>query len=177
MDVDAIRSLHAYNRWANERLLNLAETLPSRRTRDHIGSSFGSIHGTLAHILAGEVIWLERWRGGSPPKLMDGANFADLAAIRARWSVQQQEMDVFLAGLTPERLLDTVSYIGISGERWSYRLWQMMVHLVNHGTHHRSELADMLTRAGLEPPATDFLIYYDERASPVPRLERPELGS
>src|SRR3712207_2913649 len=112
MDVDAIRSLYAYNRWATERLLELAETLPGRRTRDHIGSSFGSIHGTLAHILAGEVIWLERWRGGSPPTVMDGSDFADLAAIRARWTAQQHEITVFLADLSPERLLDTVSYIG-----------------------------------------------------------------
>jgi uncharacterized damage-inducible protein DinB len=47
------------------------------------------------------------------------------------------------------------------GERYAYPVWQMMVHLVNHGTHHRSELAEMLTQLGSPPPSLDLLVYYD----------------
>jgi uncharacterized damage-inducible protein DinB len=164
MDVDAIRSLYGYNRWANQRLLGLAEALPAEHTRERLGASFDSIHGTLAHILAGEMIWLSRWRGVSPPRLLGGDDFPDLGAIRAGWSEQQRDLDAFLAALTPARLTETIGYTNTQGERWTYPLWQMLVHLVNHGTHHRSELADMLTRAGLAPPPLDLLVYYDELA-------------
>jgi uncharacterized damage-inducible protein DinB len=164
MNVDAIRSLYGYDRWVDERLLVLAESLPPEGTRDRFGASYDSIHGTFAHILGAEIIWLSRWRGVSPPTLPGADDFSDLGAIRARWAAQHHEMDAFLADLTPAKLAETIGYTNTRGERWAYPLWQMMMHLVNHGTHHRSEVADMLTRAGLEPPPTDLLVYYDELA-------------
>ena len=69
VDADSIRSLYGYNRWANERLWAMAETLPLERTHDRLGASYESIHATLAHILAAEIIWLSRWRDVSPPRL------------------------------------------------------------------------------------------------------------
>lgn len=162
MYVEATRSLHAYNRWADDRLRTLAEALPPERTRERLGASYDSIHGTLAHILAGEIIWLSRWRGISPPALLGADDFADLGAIRVRWAAQQRAMEAFLAELTAPQLAEPISYTNTQGQEFAYPLWQMMVHVVNHGTHHRSELAEMLTRVGPAPPAMDLLVYYDE---------------
>jgi len=69
MNAESIGSLYGYNRWANEQLRVLAEALPSERTRERLGASYESIHATLAHILAAEIIWLSRWRDVSPPRL------------------------------------------------------------------------------------------------------------
>ena len=71
-------------------------------------------------------------------------------------------MEAFLAELTPPQLAKPISYTNTQGQEFAYPLWQMMVHVVNHGTHHRSELAEMLTRVGHAPPAMDLLVYYDE---------------
>jgi uncharacterized damage-inducible protein DinB len=60
MDVEAIRSLYRYNRSVNRRLLEAAERLPVERTRERLGAGFDSVHGTLAHLLGAEVIWLGR---------------------------------------------------------------------------------------------------------------------
>ena len=162
MNVEVIRSLYTYNRWANERLLTAAAQLPDERTRKHFGASFATIHGTLAHVLAAEIIWLHRWQGESPTKLLDGDDFASLAEIRTRWDQQHREMDAFLATLTPERLVTPLQYTNTRGQSLVYPLWQMMLHVVNHGTHHRSEIADMLTRADAPPPPLDLVAYYAE---------------
>jgi uncharacterized damage-inducible protein DinB len=57
-----------------------------------------------------------------------------------------------------------VEYLNTEGERWAYPLWQQMVHQVNHGTQHRSEVAMILTRCGYSPGWLDFLYYMDVRA-------------
>jgi uncharacterized damage-inducible protein DinB len=167
MDVDTIRALYGYNQWANERMLAVAEKIPAEGLRERFGTSFDSIHGTLAHVLAAETVWLSRWRGISPPRLLNADDFASLAAIRTRWTEHQRDLQAFLDELTPEKFAASLSYTNTAGKAFRYPLWQMMLHVVNHGTHHRSELADMLTRAGQAPPPMDLIVYFGERASAI----------
>lgn len=164
MDVDAIRLLYAYDHWVNERLLTPARRLSPEQLRQSFGASFDSVQNTLAHILGAEITWLSRWNGVSPARVIGGADFAGLAEIEVRWQVHQQHIDSFLAVLTPERLAAPLPYTNTSGRAFAYPLWQQMLHVVNHGTHHRAELADMLTRAGQPVPPTDLLVYFDEQA-------------
>lgn len=165
MDLDAVRFLFDYNQWANERLLAVAEQVPRERLAERFGASFDSIHGTLAHVLAAEILWLSRWRGVSPPRLLSAGDFDSLAVIRARWIAQQRDLQAFLDDLTPEKLATPLQYTNTRGKAFSYPLWQMMLHLVNHGTHHRSELSDMLTRVGAAPPPTDLIVFLAERVA------------
>lgn len=159
MDLETIRLLYGYHNWVNDRLLTRAEDVPPERTKEHFGASFDTIHGTLAHILGSEITWLNRWRGNSPAKQIGGEDFASLAEIRDRWVSQRQEMDAFIAQLTPEQLAAPLRYKNYAGMEYELPLWQLMLHLVNHGTHHRSELADMLTRTGYPPQPTDLTRY------------------
>lgn len=159
MEVELIRSLYRYNRWVNRLLIEAAEQLSPEQRRERLGASFDSVHGTLAHMLSAEVIWLGRWRGDSP-RMFGGDDFPDLAAIERRWAQSDAVLDDFLASLSPERLAATVVYTTTQGTRFESPLWQMMLHLINHATHHRSELCDMLTRLGHPPPATDLIAYY-----------------
>jgi len=161
MDIDAIRSLFGYNHWVNHRLFDLAEQLPPEQTRERFGASFDTIHGTLTHMVGAEVIWFSRWCG-VPPRPVRAEDFADVATIRARWVEQQRETEAFLAELTPERLFTPLQWTARDGKTYELPLWQPMLQVVNHGTHHRSELADMLTRAGHPPPPTDLIVYYQE---------------
>lgn len=159
MDVEAVRSLYRYNRWVNELLLGLAERLPEAAARQTMGASFDTIHGTLAHLLGAEHVWFSRWRGETPAMLRGDA-FADLAALRERWTAEWAAQGAFLAALTPERLEGRVAYTTTDGSRYEQPLWQMMLHCVNHATHHRGELCEMLTRAGTPPPPTDLIAFY-----------------
>ncbi|HZK67116.1 MAG TPA: DinB family protein [Chloroflexota bacterium] len=159
MDMDTIRFLYSYDSRVNQRLLADAERLPSERTRESFGASFDTIHGTLAHILGSQINWLSRWRGVSPTRQVTGAAFASLSAIRQRWEEHRQELEAFIAGLTDADLHAPLDYRNIEGKSYALPLWEQMVHVVNHGTHHRSELADMLTRCGHAPEPTDLIRY------------------
>lgn len=163
MDMDTIRFLYTYDSWVNRRLLANAERLPPDRTRESFGTSFDTIHGTLAHILGSQIIWLSRWRGVSPTRRITGTDFPSLAAVRQRWSEHHQELEAFMGGLTNEDLNAPLSYRNTEGKGYTLPLWEQMVHVVNHGTHHRSELADMLTRGGYAPEPTDLIRYCLER--------------
>jgi uncharacterized damage-inducible protein DinB len=164
LDVQAIRLLFAYSQWVNQRLLAVAERVPAERRVERFGASFDSIQGTLAHILGAQITWLSRWNGTSPTKVLGAADFADLAELRARWTEHERDLAAFLARLTAEQLAARLAYINTAGRPFAYPLWQQMLHVVNHGTHHRAELADMLTRAGQTVPPTDLLVYFDEQS-------------
>lgn len=159
MDPETIRFLYDYDGWVNERLLATAEQLSTEQTRDSYGASFDTIHGTLAHILGSQINWLRRWRGETPVKAIGGDDFRSLSEIRSRWETHREELDAFLLDLSPERLRAPLRYTHISGNVYEVPLWQLMMHVANHGTHHRSELADMLTRAGYPPKPTDLVRY------------------
>jgi uncharacterized damage-inducible protein DinB len=68
----------------------------------------------------------------------------------------------YLAALAESELGRTVTYVNFEGATWTYPLWQMLLHQVNHATQHRSEAALMLTRFGHSPGPLDFLYYFDE---------------
>ncbi len=159
MDLETVRLLYGYNHWVNERLLTTVDEVPADRLREKFGASFDSIHGTLGHILGAEIAWLSRWKGVSPSKVLTGNDFASLDEIKSRWGEQQRELDAFIAGLTPEQLAAPLPYRNTAGDSYTLPLWQLMLHAANHATHHRSELADMLTRAGHPPKPTDLVRY------------------
>jgi uncharacterized damage-inducible protein DinB len=165
MMADAIRTMYAYSTWANARILDAAERLTPEQRRADGGASFSSVHATLVHILAAQWLYLERWKGTSPPSMPGPDEFADLAAIRERWTQIERETEQFLAGVSDDDLARVVAYLNTEGERWAYPLWQQMLHQVNHATQHRSEAAMLLTRFSQSPGWLDFLYYLDLKAA------------
>lgn len=162
MNTKDIRTLYTFNSWANQRLTVVAGLLdPDEFTRD-LKTSYGSVKGTLVHILWGEWIWLQRWRGESPKRIFLPEEFADLPAIETQWNSLQRDQHAFIADLTDERLADAISYENLRGERWEYSLGHMMQHIVNHSSYHRGQVVTLLRQLGKTPPSTDFLLFFDE---------------
>ena len=159
--LEGIRTLYAYGAWANARILDTAERLDPDQFMTEV-DGLGSIRDTLVHTASAEWAWLERWRGHSPRQLWDPAEFPDLTSLRARWAEVAAATSDYIATLQEPDLGRVVSYVNFQGESWAYPLWQQLLHLVNHGTQHRSEAALMLTRVGHSPGWLDFLIYVDE---------------
>ena len=161
MNADDIRLLYRYNRWANARMLDAVEALPGGQLAQEISGSFRSLRDTLAHILGAEWIWLRRWKGTSPPALLDPAELATLAALRARWSEVEGEQKDFVESVTETALQKEVAYVNMKGETWRYPLERMMQHLVNHSSYHRGQVATLLRQLGTAPASTDFLLFFD----------------
>jgi len=171
MLTEVVRSLYRYNRWANAQVLRAAAKLTPAQLHDtgrvegKSGASFDSLHDTLVHTLAAQWLYLERWHGRSPRAMPEPAQFAGLAAIRARWDEIERETQAFLGTLDDARLGETIAYTNFEGVRWAYPLWQQMVHQVNHATQHRSEAAMLLTSAGHSPGGLDYLYFADLEAA------------
>ena len=87
--------------------------------------------------------------------------------MRVQWAEMVRTRAPLLAGLTEQVLKEPITYENPPGTSWTYSVRQVLLHVVNHSTYHRGQVASMLRQLGTVPPATDLLIYVDEY--PVPR--------
>ena len=158
-----IQTMYRYNVWANTRILDAAAQLSADQLLAGGGVSFDSVRDTLVHTMSAQWIFLERWRGRSPRAMLSATEFSDVAAIRKHWDGIERETRAFVAQLSDADLALDVEYTTPEGERWTYPLWQQMLHQVNHATQHRSEAALRLTEFGHSPGWLDFLYYIDQR--------------
>ena len=163
MELQEIRQLYDYNQWANHRVLSASGALDAEALLRPMGNSFSSLRDTLAHIIGAEWIWLERWLGRFPKALLDADSFPSLRSLEDRWERVESDQDQFIQALSRERLDEDLAYINRVGERFSYPLWQQMVHVVNHSSYHRGQVTTLLRQLGAKAVSTDFLAYYDEK--------------
>jgi uncharacterized damage-inducible protein DinB len=160
MSVELIRGLYDYHRWANRRLFDvtaaLGEGLASRDAGKQF--SFPTIKRMFGHLYGADWIWLSRWKGVSPTKL-PGAEFPTLASIRAPWDDLEREQRAFVEALGPADLARMVEYKNTEGKPFKLELGPLLQHVPNHATHHRSEIATMLTMLSGSPPDTGINSY------------------
>jgi uncharacterized damage-inducible protein DinB len=161
MDLESIRELYEYNRWANARSLEAAAAVSAADFTKEVGGSFASLRGTLAHMYGAEWIWLQRWKGISPRQLPFSLEFPDVASIRSRWDTVENERQAFLDALDPARLAEVISYVNLKGQTFAYPLRRMLQHVVNHATYHRGQITTLLRQLGATPLSTDLLLYDD----------------
>jgi uncharacterized damage-inducible protein DinB len=157
--------LYDYNAWANRRSLDAAEKLTNEQFTKPLGSSFGSVRDTLAHICGAEWIWLERFHGSSPSSLPDVSECADVDSLRAKWMAQEARLLAFVGGLTQDDLNRVMEYKTMKFGVYRNPLWQSMRHVVNHGTYHRGQVTTLLRQLGAQPILTDLMHFYRERAT------------
>src|SRR5258708_40010379 len=113
-----------------------------------MGSSFGSVRDTLAHLYGAEWIWLERFQGRSPSSLPDTTQFKNMAELRERRSELETRLLGFVRGLTQTNLERGFEYKTLQFGVYSNQLWEWMQHLVNHGTYHRGKVTNLLRQQG-----------------------------
>jgi uncharacterized damage-inducible protein DinB len=155
--------LYDYHYWANARLLRPCEALSAEQWDKSLGHSWDSVHGLVVHMLAAETIWLARWKGGSPKALRRAAEFPTLADVRRAWDALEADMRAFVAGCDDAQLNQPLTYTNTRGEAHTAMLGELMLHVANHGTHHRGELAAMLALLNVVHPEEDLLFYVLEQ--------------
>ena len=160
MTLAMLQGLYEYHRWANRRLFDVAAALGPLVQRD-LGTQFSvpTLKGMFAHLHAADRIWLSRWSGTSPTRMAGDADFPDMAAIRSGWDALEAEQRQFIDELTETDLERVVDYVGVDGKRFRIPLWRALQHVANHATHHRSEIATMLTMASGSPPDTGMATF------------------
>jgi uncharacterized damage-inducible protein DinB len=161
VSLSLVNELFNYNYWARDRQLQACAGLTEEEFLRPLGNSFPSLRDTLTHLLAVEWLWLERWRGRSPRALLAPEEFPTLTALSQRWQTVEREMRGYVATVSEDALERTVPYINFKGETWTYNLWRMMMHLLNHQSYHRGQVTTLLRQLGIQPPQVDFLFAYD----------------
>ena len=159
MQTDDARLLMDYNGWANRLLLNAACQIPPAEFVQQMRASFGSIKGTLVHILDGEVIWLDCWRGKPRAQRPALEVYADAAALAAAFGPLADEQRAFVAGLTDDALRSRCRV-----DERHYELAHLIHHAMSHSMYHRGQVASLLRQLGHAPPNTGFRTgFLDER--------------
>jgi len=161
MSLSLVNELFDYNYWARDRHLQACAAVTEDQFLRPLGSSFPSIRDNLAHLVAVEWLWLERWRGRSPRSLLSPEEFPTIVAVSERWHMVESEMRQYLASLSVETLACLITYVNSRGQTWTYTLWRMMLHLLNHQSYHRGQVATLLRQLGIQPPEVDFLVAHD----------------
>ena len=111
MSIALVREHYDYHRWANRRLFDLAAGLGDAVTRD-MGPqwSFPTLKGMFAHVYGADNVWLARWKGSSPGRLLGDGDFATMADLRARWDETEGAQRTFVEGLDEVALTRMVTY-------------------------------------------------------------------
>jgi uncharacterized damage-inducible protein DinB len=164
MLAEALRTLYGYNRWATERVLEVTSRLASEQLNAPGTAGHGSVRETLLHMLDTHRGWLSWWDGSLSAEdaynlQTNAADYPDLEAVRGLWESIEAQTQAYVAGLSDADAARVYSHTFANGTAFSMVLWQMMLHVANHGTQHRSEVAAMLTTFGQSPGDLDLLHY------------------
>ena len=153
-----IAYLFAFDRWATRRVLSVIDGLPAEvwGATGVVGDrGLGSV---LVHQLGAHM----RWRlglGGDDEAAGEARPEREPLlspdALARRWALEWDAMDAWL-GTRTDAWLDELGD-GVP-------MWQMLAHVVNHGTQHRSEAAVILTEAGRSPGDLDMIFFAEELA-------------
>lgn len=152
-----VRGLIAYTIWADRTVLGeLGNVRPEDLTRE-TGTSFGSVLGTMVHILGSEQLWLSRFLGIPLGRVPGVEDFPTLEALRASYEDFWPQLEFFLASLTEEQLDPDFTWTNLAGETHTAPFRQVLLQFVNHATYHRGQVVSLLRQLGYIPPHTDLV--------------------
>jgi uncharacterized damage-inducible protein DinB len=160
-----IATLYDYDAWASTRVLDTAAQLDPPALDIAPLAGLGSLRRILSHTLSAVWIWRSRLEGVSPSAPLDPTNFRNLATLRERWVSELAGMHALIAGLDDALLAEPLAYRTTGGTPQATPRWQILVHLVNHGTQHRSEAAALLTAFGHSPGDLDMIAFFRAKVS------------
>lgn len=166
MTFDVLQTLVDYHYWARDRLFVAVDALTEEQLRRPLGNSFPSVFDTMVHLCGADWIWRSRWEGVSPMALPKPELYDDLAKVRAAWQDEERRIREIVNRLGPEGITRPIEYQGWDGRRQAQPFWQMLQHVVNHGSYHRGQVTTMLRQLDVPPPKSmDLIAFYRERAA------------
>jgi uncharacterized damage-inducible protein DinB len=170
----------SYNASMNSNLYQAARSLPAEALRAERGAFFGSILGTLNHLVNADIIWLKRFAGhrANYPQLApvralaDPASLGELAYgdIDSLWQ-RRQWLDTLIAGwavaITEDELDQALHYVNSRGA-CNKQFFSLLMHFFNHQTHHRGQASTLLSQQGIDIGVTDLLALIADQPAPQP---------
>jgi uncharacterized damage-inducible protein DinB len=149
--------MYDYNQWATERLLDTAAKAGEADLKAPQNAGYLPVLATFTHILLAQTGWLSFWRTGKPSERSFGDAFQSLSGVRAALAESHRELGEFLGGLSEEQIATTITITDRTGSSYGRELGPLIVHVFNHGTFHRGEIALRLSELGHSPGDLDYL--------------------
>ncbi len=160
MNAAAFRHFYDYHFSENRNIWdNYVIPLPQEQFTREVGYSHGSVRNQLVHIMSADNSWFSALRGVDFPQSLDPAAFDDRSILRLRWDEVEQNMRDYLSKLRDDMLFQKPF---AEGEDKDLILWQVLLHVGNHGTDHRAQLLRSLNDLGVKTTSQDYIFYvYD----------------
>ena len=163
ISVEHARTMARYNQWQNRSLYSAADGLTDAERRKDRGAFFGSIHGTLSHVLWGDRQWMSRFKPDIAPPGIPNTQSPSFVADWEELKVQRSAFDQIIIDWTdqlhPDWLCGNLTwYSGAAKAEMVKPRWFLLTHFFNHETHHRGQVHAMLTQAGAKPDDTDLML-------------------
>lgn len=163
-EIGPVCQLHLeFMKWADDTMLAALSRVPSDRLSHDLGNSFKSLLGTLGHVYLAESVWLRRLQGNQNALITDIDEPADLNALAQAWPALHKTWIDWSESLSGEGWHNSLVHRNSQGREFQMPYWQMVLHLVNHGSYHRGQVATMLRQSGIAPPGTDLVTFYRTR--------------
>lgn len=163
--------LAEYNQWMNDKVYTAAARLGAEELARDRGAFFGSILGTLNHLVVADLVWLRRFKGHEPqralleaveqwpnPQALAQVLYPDLSSLRAARDPLDRLIRDWAAALREEDLGAILGYQNMQGVPAQRRYASLIQHLFNHQTHHRGQVTTLLAQAGQDVGVTDLLM-------------------
>jgi uncharacterized damage-inducible protein DinB len=164
VSAELLRSHIGYSAWASRLLVEAAGEL---LTQDELTRDFGtadkSVLGTLVHVFGADRLWLARLKGEPAKQFLTDADYR-FTVLQNDWPALHRRWTEWADGLTDEAAQAELSYTDMRGKPWREPLGQLVLHVVNHGTHHRGQVAGFLRTMGHVPPKLDLTVYYRDKS-------------
>src|SRR5258706_517242 len=136
--LEILRTDIDYSAWASRRLVEAASQLSEDELNRDFETAFHSVLGTLVHVFAADRVWLSRMEGAPRTEFVSAADHS-LRVLQNDWPALYLRWQEWAGKLTEDQALAQVSYKDMSGRSWTQPLWQVVLHFVNHATHHRGQ--------------------------------------
>lgn len=159
-------TLARYHQWATGRLLDAVGTLDDAAYRADAGLFFGSVHGTLNHLIVAEDIWHARLEGAAPAvQTLDTEIERDRALLATALSASAARWEPWIAARDEAALGADFAYRNLAGKPLEGPICGTLLHVFNHGTHHRGQVSAALTARNVAAPVMDLIYYLREPAA------------
>lgn len=159
MNAHAFRHFYNYHFAENRKIWErYIVPLSQEQFTQETSYAHGSVRNQVVHLISVDDTWFSGLRGTDIPEPLHPTHFADRATLRAYWDNVEQTMHAYLARLQDDMLFTKP----LHGEDENLFLWQVLLHVVNHGTDHRAQLLRLLYDLGIQTESQDYIFYvYD----------------
>jgi uncharacterized damage-inducible protein DinB len=164
MTVQEIQRLCAFNAWATNRVFEALGRISKDDYRRDLKASFGSLHGTMTHLVAAERLWLSRLTGKPESAMMAEPEVPSLETLKKVWEDAAARTARFVSRLDDRALGKSLEYVTTEGKTHANSVQQILQHVVNHSSYHRGQIASMLRQLGGEPVNTDMIAFFRHTA-------------